>query len=88
MLADPPGKRCVIVAGVNERGDAGQEEEDVEDQIKSGLRARPHGTVEEVAAHMGILRQGVCACEHEQRPVEHVAGVEYPGRRHPSSFGN
>ena len=82
MLADPPRERGVVVARIDEGGDAGQEEDDVEDQIEPGLCARPHRAVEKVAAHMGILRQRVGSGEHEQRTVEHVAGVENPRGRH------
>ncbi|OWK21936.1 hypothetical protein AJ88_13180 [Mesorhizobium amorphae CCBAU 01583] len=78
MLADPPRKRRVVIARVNEGGDAGQKEEDVEHEIEPGLYPGPERAIEKVAAHMGILRQPVCPGEHEQRAVEHVAGVEDP----------
>jgi len=31
---------------------------------------------------MPVLRQRVGSSEHEQRAVEHIAGIEYPRRRH------
>ena len=82
VLADAPGQGRVVVAGVQQRRDAGQEEDDVEDEVEAGLRARPHRAVEEIAAYVRVLRQRVGAGEHEQGAVEHVAGVEHPGRRH------
>ena len=82
MLADPPGKRRVIIASVDEGGDARQEEYDVEDKIERRLRARPHRAVEKIAAYMGVLRQRVGAGQHEHAAVEHVARIEDPCRRH------
>ena len=81
MLGDAPGVGGEVVAGVDQRGDAGNEEDDVEHEIERGLRARPHRAVEEVAAHMGVLRQRVGAAQHEQRAVQHVVEIEDPGRR-------
>ena len=72
MLGDAPGVRGVVAAGIDQRGDAGQEEDDVEHEIERGLGARPHRAVEEVAADMGVLRQRVGAAQHEQRAVQHV----------------
>ena len=81
MLADAPGDLGEMVAGVEQRRDPGQEEDDVEDEVEGGLRPRPHRAVEEIAAHVGVLRQGVGPGQHEQRAVEHVVGVVDPCRR-------
>src|SRR5262245_32415441 len=80
MLADGPRFRRGYISRVNECRDSGDEEDDIEHQIEAGLKSRPHRTIEEVAAHMGVLRQRVSAGEHEQRAVKHVVEVEYPCR--------
>ena len=71
----------IVVAGIDERGDAGDEKYQIQHEIERGLRARPHRAVEEVAADVGVLRQRVGPAEHEQRAVEHVVEVEDPRRR-------
>ena len=81
MLGDPPGIRRVVSTRVDQRGDAGNEEHDVEDEVERGLRARPHRAVEKIAADMGVLRQRVGAAQHEQRAVQHVVEIEDPGGR-------
>ena len=81
MLGDAPGVRGKDVARVDQRGDAGNEEDHVEHEVERGLHARPHRAVEEVAANVGVLRQRVGAAQHEQRAVQHVVEIEDPGRR-------
>ena len=81
MLVDRPGLAGEDPTGIDQRGDAGDEEDDVQHEVEPRLRARPHRAVEKVAAHMGVLRQRIGAAQHEQRAVQHVLGVEDPGRR-------
>ena len=81
MLADAPRIAGIFPAGIEQGADAGEEEDEVEHQVEQRLGARPHRAVEEVAAHMGVLRQRIGAAQHEQRAVEHVVEVEDPGRR-------
>jgi hypothetical protein len=78
---DAPRLAGVVVAGVNEGGDAWDEKNYIKHKVKRSLHARPHRAVEEVAAYVGILRQGVGPPEHEQRAVQHVLGIEDPSRR-------
>ena len=81
MLGDAPGVAGIVDAGIDQGGDAGKEEDEVEHQVERRLGARAHRAVEEVAAHMGVLRQRVGAAQHEQRAVQHVVEVEDPRRR-------
>ena len=81
MLGDAPGIAGIVDAGIDQRGDAGKEEDEVEHQVERRLGARPHRAVEEVAAHVGVLRQRIGAAQHEQRAVQHVVEVEDPRRR-------
>src|SRR5262249_18835588 len=68
------------VSRVNQRGDSGDEKDDVQHQVEAGLHPWPHRTVEKTAANMGVLRQRVCAGQHKQRAVKHVIEIEYPCR--------
>src|SRR5215217_3638267 len=82
VLPDLPGQRGVVEASVDQGGNAGQEEDDIQSKVEHRLGSRPHRAVEKIAAHVGVLGQRVGAGEHEQRAVKHIAGVKYPGRRH------
>ena len=82
VLVHHPRQLGVAVAGIDERQHAGEEEQEIEHQVHLGLGARRPGAIEEVAAHVAVARQRIGAGQHEQRAVEHVAGVERPlGRR-------
>ena len=81
-LADPPGVGGVVPAREHQCEDPGDEEEEVEREIERRLRARAHRAVEEVAADVRALREGVGAAHHEGAAVEHRRGVEHPRRRH------
>ena len=78
VLADHPRLLGVEVAGVGQRDHAGDEEHDVENEVDRRLRSRREKAVQDVAAHVPVLRQRVCAGHHEQRPVEHDHRVEGP----------
>ena len=81
MLVDAPRIAREIVAGVDQGKDARDEEQEIQRQIERGLGARTHVAVEEIAAHMPVLRKRVRPAHHEQRPVQHAVEIENPGRR-------
>jgi hypothetical protein len=64
-LAIAPGPAGVFPARKDQRGDAGEEEEDVQDQVDQRLTLRPPGPIEEVAPHMAVARQRIGAAHHE-----------------------
>ncbi len=68
-------------ARIRQREDAGDEEDDVQDQIERRLRARTEKAVQHVTAHVAVLRQRVGARQHEQRAVQHDLHVQRPGVR-------
>src|SRR4030095_7442740 len=80
MLGDTPGVACVVVSGIDQRGDARNEEHQIEHEVEPGLRTGSHGAVEEVAADVRVLRQRIGAGQHEQRAVQHLLRVEDPCR--------
>src|SRR4051794_3674888 len=81
MLANEPGIVREVPSGIEQGGDPRKEKDDVERQIQGGLQAWPHRTVKKITADMPVLRERVGAAHHEQGSVEHVGGVENPGRR-------
>ena len=80
-LADRPRFSGVVVAGPDESHHSGNEEKDVQREVKAGLQPRRKETVEHVAAHMPVLRERVGAGHHEQRSIHPVHHVEGPGVR-------
>ena len=71
----------VLPAGEDQREDARKEEEEVEHQLDHRLGARLPQPVDEVGAHVPVLRQRVGARHHEERAVHDVGDVERPGGR-------
>src|ERR1051325_1652473 len=52
VLVDAPRIEREAPAGIDQRGDAGKEEQEVKPKVQRRLRARLHVAVEKVAAHM------------------------------------
>src|SRR6185503_21046519 len=61
VLVDLPGLPGVEEPGPGKREYAGQEEDDEQDQVDGRLRARAEETVQDVAAHVPVLRQRIRA---------------------------
>ncbi len=55
LLADRRRFRREGPAGIGQRQDAGDEEDDVQDEVERRLRARAEKAVQHVAAHMAVL---------------------------------
>ncbi len=80
-LAELHGEFGIGPARVDPGGDRREEEEDVEQQVHHGLRARPPEAIEHVGAHVLVSHQRIGAGHQEHGAVGDVADVERPGRR-------
>ena len=81
MLVDAPRDARVIPSRVDERADAREEEEEIEREVERRLGARLEVAVQEVAAHVPVLRERIRPAQHEKRAVEEVVEVEDVGGR-------
>jgi hypothetical protein len=81
ILADAPAVARERIARVDECQNAGEEKQEVQDQVECRLRAWLERAVEKVTADMAILGERVSAAHHEQRAVEHVGSIKDPGGR-------
>jgi hypothetical protein len=79
VLADAPGIRGEVAAGIDQPQHARDEEQQIQREVERGLPARLHVDVDEIRAHVARLGQGVGPAHHEQRAVQHVVEVEDPG---------
>ncbi len=80
MLADHPGKGRKTITRITERQNAGEEEQEIENEIERRLPTDRPLPIEEVTPHMAVARQSIRAGQHEKHTIEDVAHVERPFR--------